>query len=72
MQKDTPIHLVLGSGGARGLAHIGVVKVLKERGYRIETERGRGGGLQLDPYSVVTEVPLAPAAGMVFPGKLSQ
>jgi len=36
----TPIHLVLGSGGARGLAHIGVVKVLRERGYRIESITG--------------------------------
>lgn len=36
----TPIHLVLGSGGARGLAHIGVIKVLRERGYRIESITG--------------------------------
>jgi len=37
---DVPIHLVLGSGGARGLAHIGVVKVLRERGYRIDSITG--------------------------------
>jgi len=29
------ISLVLGSGGARGLAHIGVIKVLEESGYEI-------------------------------------
>ncbi|MEE4278178.1 MAG: patatin-like phospholipase family protein [Halieaceae bacterium] len=36
----TPIHLILGSGGARGLAHIGVIKVLHERAYRIESITG--------------------------------
>lgn len=29
------VALVLGSGGARGYAHIGVIQVLKERGYQI-------------------------------------
>jgi NTE family protein len=29
------ISLVLGSGGARGIAHIGVIRCLEERGYRI-------------------------------------
>lgn len=29
------VHLVLGSGGARGLAHIGVIEVLEEHGYEI-------------------------------------
>jgi len=29
------VSLVLGAGGARGLAHIGVVEVLSERGYRL-------------------------------------
>lgn len=31
----TRVALVLGSGGARGYAHIGVIQVLKERGYEI-------------------------------------
>ena len=31
----TPTALVLGSGGARGLAHIGVIHCLEERGYDI-------------------------------------
>lgn len=34
------IHLVLGSGGARGLAHIGVIEVLEERGYEILSVTG--------------------------------
>ena len=34
------ISLVLGSGGARGLAHIGVIDMLEERGYRIESVVG--------------------------------
>lgn len=37
---EKPIHLVLGSGGARGLTHIGVVRVLKEHGYRIQSITG--------------------------------
>jgi NTE family protein len=34
------IALVLGSGGARGLAHIGVIRELEARGYRIDTISG--------------------------------
>ena len=33
--KGKTISLVLGSGGARGLAHIGVIRVLKARGWKI-------------------------------------
>ena len=32
-----PIHLVLGSGGARGLAHIGVIHELLERDFEIRS-----------------------------------
>ncbi|NVK28329.1 MAG: patatin-like phospholipase family protein [Flavobacteriia bacterium] len=34
------VALVLGSGGARGLAHIGVIEVLEERGYEITSISG--------------------------------
>jgi NTE family protein len=34
------ISLVLGSGGARGLAHIGVIHWLEENGYKIESISG--------------------------------
>lgn len=36
----TSVSLVLGSGGARGLAHIGVIQWLTEHGYRIESIAG--------------------------------
>jgi NTE family protein len=29
------ISLVLGSGGARGLAHIGVIRVLEQQGWKV-------------------------------------
>jgi NTE family protein len=38
------ISLVLGSGGARGLAHIGVIKWLEEHGYRIVSVSGSSMG----------------------------
>ena len=34
------VALVLGSGGARGLAHIGAIEALKERGYKITSIAG--------------------------------
>lgn len=34
------VSLVLGSGGARGLAHIGVIHVLEEKGYTISSVAG--------------------------------
>jgi NTE family protein len=38
------ISLILGSGGARGLAHIGVIQVLEERGYQIRSISGSSMG----------------------------
>jgi NTE family protein len=38
------VALVLGAGGARGLAHIGVIDVLHERGYRIAAIAGSSMG----------------------------
>ena len=38
------ISLVLGSGGARGLAHIGVIQVLEEQGYEISSISGSSMG----------------------------
>lgn len=57
--KDNSVSLVLGSGGARGLAHIGVIEWLVEHGYEIKTISGSSmgaliGGIyatgQLDTY----------------------
>ncbi|MEO0437364.1 MAG: patatin-like phospholipase family protein [Pseudomonadota bacterium] len=39
-EQGIPIHLVLGSGGARGLTHIGVVRVLREHGYSVKSITG--------------------------------
>ena len=38
------VSLVLGSGGARGLAHIGVIRYLEEQGYRIDSISGSSMG----------------------------
>jgi len=58
--KQKTVSLVLGSGGARGLAHIGVIQWLEENGYRIRSIAGSSmgalvGGIyaagELDTYS---------------------
>ena len=38
--SKTTVSLVLGSGGARGLAHIGVIHWLEENGYEIRSISG--------------------------------
>lgn len=40
MEKKRNVALVLGSGGARGLAHIGAIEELEARGYRITSVAG--------------------------------
>ncbi len=45
MQKDKKtVSLVLGSGGARGYAHIGVIETLEEKGYMIKSISGSSMG----------------------------
>lgn len=44
MSGSTRVALALGSGGARGYAHIGVIEVLEERGYEIVTVAGSSMG----------------------------
>ncbi|MCV5665537.1 patatin-like phospholipase family protein, partial [Escherichia coli] len=45
MTLRTPtVSLVLGSGGARGLAHIGVIRELQTRGYDIRAISGSSMG----------------------------
>jgi NTE family protein len=60
MVRPTRVALALGSGGARGYAHIGVVEVIEERGYEIVSIAGTSmgalvGGLRaaerLEPYT---------------------
>lgn len=43
-QNTKTLSLVLGSGGARGLAHIGVIRCLEERGYHIRSIAGASMG----------------------------
>lgn len=38
--KQNKVHLILGSGGARGLAHIGVIQQLEKDGYQIDKITG--------------------------------
>ena len=40
MKNNKTISLVLGSGGARGLAHIGIIHWLEENGFRIKSISG--------------------------------
>ena len=40
MNKQKRISLVLGSGGARGIVHIGIIKWLEEHNYKIESISG--------------------------------
>lgn len=42
--KNKTVSLVLGSGGARGLAHIGVIQVLEQQGYEIRSISGSSMG----------------------------
>ncbi len=44
MNSTKSVSLVLGSGGARGMAHIGVIEVLQERGYAIKEIAGSSVG----------------------------
>ena len=44
MARSTTVSLVLGSGGARGLAHIGVIQWLTENGYNIRSIAGSSMG----------------------------
>lgn len=46
------VSLVLGSGGARGLAHIGVIQWLTEHGYQIRSIAGSSMGALVNPLPV--------------------
>lgn len=47
IKKSNSVALVLGSGGARGLAHIGVIEELIHRGYRITSISGSSMGAMI-------------------------
>ena len=56
--RPREISLVLGAGGARGLAHIGVIEVLEAAGFKIVASAGTSMG--------------ALVAGMHAAGKLAE
>ena len=57
MKNSKSISLVLGGGGARGLAHIGVIKVLREYNSPISSLIGcRMGGLVASRYAIGTDI----------------
>lgn len=43
-ERNPTVSLVLGSGGARGLAHIGVIRCLEELGFRVKSVSGSSMG----------------------------
>ena len=47
------VSLVLGSGGARGLAHIGVIRWLEENGYKIDSISGCSMGALIGAFYAV-------------------
>ena len=44
IKKDVKVGLVLSGGGAKGFAHIGVLKVLEEAGVRVDYTAGTSMG----------------------------
>ena len=50
MNKEPTIGIALGSGGARGLAHIGIIKVLKENNIPIDFIAGTSIGAIVGAY----------------------
>ena len=52
------VRLVLGSGGARGMAHIGVIEGLIERGYTIKEVAGSSMGAVVGGFIVLCVIAL--------------
>ena len=50
-RKKRTVALVLGSGGARGLAHIGIIEELLNRGYEITSVSVRPWGRWSEAYT---------------------
>ena len=54
MARPSRVALALGSGGARGYAHIGVIAELEARGFEIVTVAGSNGTLPLAQVEALT------------------
>lgn len=55
--RDEPIALVLGAGGARGLAQIGVIEAIEARGLRIATIAGSSSGALVGGFQAAGRLP---------------
>ena len=44
LSKDKPLSIVLGAGGVRGMAHVGVLEELTAAGIRIDCVAGTSAG----------------------------
>ena len=75
-KKQKTISLVLGSGGARGYAHIGVIHELENQGYKIESIAGSSmgaliGGLYATPRDSCEFYEFTKAYEMIEIGKMA-
>jgi len=57
MAKNKTVSLVLSSGGARGLAHVGVIEELERRGYTITEIAGSVEDIPLPKLQAALQVP---------------
>ena len=64
MHAAKSISLVLGSGGARGMAHIGVIQVLEERGFTIRSISGSSVGALVGVASA--QLPVLPVSAVIL------
>lgn len=57
--SDKPLSLVLGAGGVRGFAHVGVLEALTERGFRISEIVGTSAGAIIGSFYAAVGLSLA-------------
>lgn len=57
-QEKPPVSLVLSSGGARGLVHIGVIEALEQQGYRIASIAGSSIGTLVGGIHAMGKLPV--------------
>lgn len=50
LRRDLPLSVVLGAGGVRGLAHVGVLEALRESGFRVTEMTGTSVGALVIAY----------------------
>ena len=60
VSERTSVALALGSGGARGFAHIGAIQVLEERGFEIVSVAGSSMGALVGGLFAAGKLPSTP------------